>query len=211
MDPGIRNRWAPVAVLVTAIFAVGACGPGPVAEASPSASATPAGPTVRPTPRPTPIPTLIATPRPTPTPSPTPVPEAVDEVAIGEPYTLVANPDNKSLSGSVEINIAGQQITETITGREIMKGDTKVGTLLVLEFEGLPVNQAALEAGATGMANRQGGTLTYEDIEGWQVAIIKGPTATTALLRLHNNLVAVIGEEPSQTIPLATSVVEANQ
>ena len=79
-----------------------------------------------------------------------------------------------------------------------MKGDTKVGTLIVLDFAGLPVNQAALEAGATGMATRQGGTLSWKTIDGWPVAIIKGPTDTTALLRLHNNLVAVVGEQPSQ-------------
>jgi hypothetical protein len=139
------------------------------------------------------------------------MPEAVDAVKIGEPYELVANPANKSLSGSIVITVSGLRITETISGREIMKGATKVGTLLVLDFAGFPVNQAALEAGATGMANRQGGTLSYVTILGWQVAIIKGPTDTTALFRLHNNLVAVIGEKPSQTMPLVTSVVEANK
>ena len=196
-------------VLVASVMLVAACGGGgaPVVVFADDSPTPAASPTAKPTPRPTPTPT----PKPTPSPSPTPVPEAVDDVLIGAPYELVANPDNKSLSGSVVINVGGAQITETITGREIMKGDTKVGTLLVLEFEGVPMTAEALEAGATGMANRQRGTLSYKTIEGWQVAIIKGPTDTTALLRLHNNLVAVIGESPAQTVPLVTSVVEANQ
>src|SRR4029077_19245190 len=134
--------------------------------------------------------------KPTPSPSPTPELEAVDEVSIGELYSLVANPGNRDLSGSIVINVGGLNVTETISGREIMKGDTKVGTLLVFEFAGLPVNQAAFEAGAAGIAERTGGTLSWRTIEGWPVAIIKGPRSTTAMLRLHNNLVAVIGEKP---------------
>lgn len=201
---------------VVAVMAVAfaACDGGTAVAPSPTLSPTPAPiATAKPTPLPTPTPTAIPTPTPEPTasPSPTPEPEAVANVKIGDPYSLVANPKNKELSGSITIEVSGLTITELISGREIMKGDTKAGTLLVLDLVGLPVNQAALEAGATGMANRSGGTLTWKTILGWQVAIITGPTATTALLRLHNNLVAVIGEKPSQTVPLVTSVVEANK
>ncbi len=205
------RRYGPAVAALAAVLVLGACGGG---AAAPSATPSPTpDPTVtaRPTPRPTPTAVPTPTPKPTPSPSPAPEPEAVEAIEIGDPYTLVANPKNKALSGSIVLNVSGIKVTETISGREIMKGDTKVGTLLVLDFAGFPVNQAALEAGANGMASRQGGTLSWQTIDGWPVAIIKGPTDTTALLRLHNNLVAVVGEKPSQTVPLVTSVVAANK
>lgn len=201
-----------LAVVAAALFLVTACGGANNAPASSAGSPTPAPTaTAVPTPRPTPLPTPTPTASPTASPSATPVAEAVAAVKIGAPYKLVANPANKALSASIEITIAGQHITETITGREIHKGGSVVGMLLVLQFHGIPMNSTVFEGAAKGAANTVGGKLAYTTILGWKVAIITADGGTVALFRLHNNIVMVLGTKARDTKPLATSVIKANK
>ena len=201
-----------VAAIVAGLLVVAACAGASDAPvtAIPGPTVVPT-PTARATPRPTPVPTSRPTAKPTPTPSPTPEPEAAAAVRIGAPYQLVANPANKELNATISISMGGREITEILTGREIMRGGTKVGTLLVLEFTGVPMNQAAFEAGATGLAKRSGGRLTYATILGWRAAFVTSKAATFGLTLLHRNIVVVTGTKPADTKPLLTSVIKANK
>jgi hypothetical protein len=201
-----------VAAIVAGLLVVAAC-----AGASEGPASSTQGPTAVPTatarstPRPTPVPTSRPTAKPTASPSPTPEPEAAAAVRIGAPYELVANPANKELNATISISMGGRQITEIITGREIKRGGTTVGTLLVLEFTGVPMNQAAFEAGATGLAKRSGGKLTYATILGWRAAFVTSKAATFGLTLLHRNIVVVAGTRAADTRPLLTSVIKANK
>jgi hypothetical protein len=213
LSPDARPPRLLAAILAVA-FVVAACAGAANAPASPSASPTPVpSPTAVPTPRPTPVPTPVPTAKPTPTVAPTPTAkaEAAAALKIGAPYKLVANPANKQLSATITINIAGQQVTEIISGREIRQSGKVVGLVLVLEFQGIPMNNAVFEAGADGAARNINGKLAYTTILGARVAMITATAATVGMYRLHNNIVMVVGTKAADTKPLLTSVIKANK
>jgi hypothetical protein len=201
-----------LAALVTALFAVAACAGAANAPATPTSSPT-AAPAVTAQPlRPTAVPTPTPTAKPTPTvvPSLAAVPEAAAALKIGAPYKLVANPANKQLNASISIEMAGQQIKETITGREIRQSGKVVGIVLVLEFDGIPMNKEVFEAGARGAANNINGKLAYTTILGTRVAMVTATAATVGLFRLHNDIVMVVGTKAADTKPLLTQIIKAN-
>jgi hypothetical protein len=181
------------------VFVVAACDGAASASVAPTATPT-AAPTAKPTPRPTP----------TPTPSPTPKPEAVESVKIGSGYTLVESQAPGGMSGSMSLNLAGKTVEETFSGREVHKGDDLVGTLMVLEIEGVPMSTAAFEGGAKGAASNVAGKLTYTKILGQRVAMVTADQGTFAMFVLDDNIVMVIGATPEDTKPILNSVLKAN-
>jgi hypothetical protein len=195
---------------MVALMIVAACGSGGTAVASPTEVPTPA-PTARPfvpaTPRPTPTPT----PRPKATPTPAPAAEAIATLKIGRPYTLVANPANPALKGSIAFDVSGVHLVETITGREIWEGSKPLGLALVLEFQGIKMSAAVFNGGAQGAANSTGGTLTFTTILGTRVGIVTAKAGTFGMYPLGDHIVMVAGTKSADTTPLLTSVIKANK
>lgn len=176
-----------------------------------------------PTPSPTVVPVRTATP--TRAPSPSPVPSAslplvptplpsdglIASLKIGSPYTLVFNPANSALSMDFSFKVGSATVTEAMRGREIHQRGTAVGFLYSLEITGVPMSDAAFEAGATGAARNTGGKLTYGKVLGHKVAYVVAKGASFALY-LHDDTMVMVGSATlSTTKALLTAVIKANE
>jgi hypothetical protein len=97
-----------------------------------------------------------------------------------------------------------------MSGREIHQRAKLVGLAYVIEFTGIPMNDAAFEGGARGAAANTGGKLTYGKVLGHKVAYVVTKSASFALY-LHDDAIVMVGAQTlSLTKTLLTSVIKAN-
>jgi hypothetical protein len=200
------------ASLLGAILLVGACSAGgpPAADPTPTPAATPK---ITFPPRPTALPT--ATPAPTPVAQPTPAAPAVDDLAsglkIGKPYRLVDNPANKALTGSFQLDVAGQHIEAAMNGREVWNSSSLIGAAIVMRFTGHPVTTPMFEGAARGGAANVGGKVSYATVLGTRVAYITSSQATAGMYVLHGSIVMVAGTTSANTKAVLASIIKANK
>lgn len=207
-----RPRRLPAAALA-ALLVLGGCTVG-AEPATPGPLATldiPATPTPLPTERPTPSP--VPTPSPTPVASPTPdaEPEPATDLAstlrIGLPYKLVANGRNGELKASFTIDYAGTRIAVVMNGREIWQGGKLVGAALVMEMNGIDMNEEVFEAAARNSGSRR---VTFSTILGERVAFAETAQTTVGMYVLKGRIVMVGGVDPDESKALLTAVIRAN-
>jgi hypothetical protein len=196
MPPTFRSG-SRVATCAAALLLIAAgCSGGAAVDSSPSSSPTAARPA---TPTPTRKPTFSPVPSQSPSPPiPTPAPSAsaIETLKIGSPYVLVFNPANTALSATFSFQMASVNVTETMSGREIHQRAKLVGLAYVIEFIGIPMNDAAFEGGARGAAANTGGKVTK---------------SASFALYLHDDAIVMVGAQTlSLTKTLLTSVIKAN-
>jgi hypothetical protein len=102
------------------------------------------------------------------------------------------------------------KVEEVITGREIHQRTKLVGMLLVLEFNGFPMSDAAFEGGARGAAATSGGTLKYDRILGRRVAIVTATGGAFGMYVHGEAIVMVAADSSSLMRTLLTAVIKAN-
>jgi len=195
LEPGTRIA-RPVVCALAALVIVGACASTTSPSGSPAASAPPSA-----QPSTTPVP---------PTPSPTPGPIAA--IKIGDPYALVDNPKNKSLSGDLafSFDVAGKRVDSTLKGREIRQDGKLVGLVLVVEFGDLRMTPAIFEAAAHGAADSAKGELSFSTILGQRVAFVTTADATFGLFSHGDTVVMVGGPTGTDAESLLTAIIKAN-
>jgi hypothetical protein len=208
MRPNLRSG-SRVATCAAALLLIAGCtgGAADVSSPSPSATVRPATPTPTRIPTFSPVPSYPASP---PIPTPAPPASAIETLKICSPYVLVFNPANTALSATFSFQMASVNVTETMSGREIHQRAKLVGLAYVIEFTGIPMNDAAFEGGARGAAANTGGKLTYSTVLGHKVAYVVTKSASFALY-LHDDAIVMVGAQTlSLTKTLLTSVIKAN-
>jgi hypothetical protein len=190
----------------TVLLVAAGCGGGTAVVVSPSPSdAAVVTASIAPSPTPSPSPSAVL-----PTPTVAPTPGFIATLKIGSPYELVDNPANQSLRGSFNFQLGSVNATETLSGREIRQRTKLVGIVLVLSFDGIPMNNAAFEGGARGAAGTSGGTLTYAKVLGHRVAYIVAKTASYALYLDHDVIIMVAADKLPLVKTLLTALMKAN-
>jgi hypothetical protein len=194
----VPSRHAvPALTALAALAIVAGCGnttnvtPGPTAAApTTAASGAPASPSVTP----------VAT------------PDVVADLEIGDPYELVSNPVNKALTASTSFrfDVADQQVESTMTGREIRQGGKLVGLLLVMQFDGLTMTPAILDAAANGAAKNADGAVSFATVLDHRVAFVTTKDAIFGMYILADKIVLVGGPTGTEAKTLITSVIKAN-
>jgi hypothetical protein len=144
--------------------------------------------------------------------SPSATPDVVADLEIGDPYELVSNPVNKALtaSSSFRFDVADQQVESTMTGREIRQDGDLVGLLLVMQFDGLTMTPAILDAAANGAARNADGTVSFATILDHRVAFVTTKDAIFGMYILADKIVLVGGPTGTEAKTLITSVIKAN-
>ena len=209
MPPTFRHG-SRIATCAAALLIAGGCGGGAAVVSSPSPSDTLArAATPSPTRNPSvsPVPSLSPSPL---VPTPAPSQSMIDTLRIGSPYTLVFNPANPSLKADFSFQVGSVTVTEAMRGREVHQRGKAIGFVYSLEITGIPMNDAAFEAGARGAANNTQGKLTYGTVLGHKVAYVVAKGASFALYLHHDVMVMVGSETLSLTKTLLTSVIKAN-
>jgi hypothetical protein len=208
MPPKPRFSLRLLVGAASVLLVAAGCGAGAAAVVSPSPSVPPVATTsVAPSPTPSAMPTPT---RALPTPTVAPSPRFIDTLKIGSPYELVDNPANQSLRGTFTFQIGSVNAIETLSGREIRQRTKLVGVVLVLQFDGIPMNNAAFEGGARGAAATSGGTLTYAKVLGHRVGYIVAKTASFALYLDHDVIIMVAADKLPLVKTLLTAVMKAN-
>jgi hypothetical protein len=214
MPPNRRNAPRLAMVAAVALLAAAGCtastppaASGPIVLATLDPALIPSRPPV-PSHSPTPRPSA----RPTPTPRPTTAPPktAIDKLKIGSPYTLVYNRANPALNATITIQMAGLNLKETINGREIRQRGNLVGFAFVVEIEGYPLTEAALEQVARGSQVTSGGKLSYGTVLGHKVAYIVSSAHSDAMYIAGDHVVLVASKTLPVTKTLLQSVIKAN-
>jgi hypothetical protein len=193
------------------LLVVAGCGGGAAIDSSPSSETAVRSATPSPTRTPThsPVPSHSPSPRP-PSPTPAPPASAIETLKIGSPYELVFNPANTTLSANFSFQMGAVNVTETMSGREVHQRGKMVGLAYVLEFTGIPMNNAVFEGGARGAASNTQGKLTYSTVLGHKVAYVVAKTAAFALYLSGDHMVMVGAETLSVTKKLLSAVLKAN-
>jgi hypothetical protein len=200
-------------LVLGAVFLGAACGSSTQAPASAtaavSASAAPSA-TVGPTSSLASPSARTASPSTAPA-SPSASPDVAAQLRIGSPYTLVVNPANTQLSGSMTFDLAGQHVAATIAGREIRQAGVLVGLAIVERFAGMRMTAATFDGAAKGAAGMSGGKLTYGRIFGQRVAYVTTGQGVVGMYPLGQAIVMVSGTKPADTPTLLGSVILANR
>jgi len=195
LEPRTRIARLVVSALAALVIAT-ACASSTSPSGSPAAVATPSG--------------QPSTASPSPTSSPTPGPIAA--IRIGDPYVLVDNPKNKSLSEDLafSFDVAGKRVDSSLKGREIRQDGKLVGLVLVLEFGDLRMTPAIFEAAAHGAADSAKGALSFSTILGRRVAFVTTADATFGLFSHGDTVVMVGGPTGTDAKSLLTAIIKAN-
>ena len=147
-----------------------------------------------------------------PPPLASPTPRAVAALKIGDPYVLVDNPKNRSLTEafSFRFDADGRQVESSMSGREIRQDGKLVGLVLLLEFGDLKMTPAIFDAAAHGAADSAKGQIAFSTILGKRVAFVTTTDATFGLVSHGDTIVMVGGPTGTDAKALLTSVIQAN-
>lgn len=185
---------------LVALLIVAACGATPSVTASGTPTST-ASPTA----------SVAPSVSPSTSPSASPATDVATGIKIGAPYVLAGNPANPALSGTFNVEIAGQRIEAVMNGREIRQDAKRVGLVLVMKFGGIPMSRQIFDAAANREATNSGGKVVFSTILGNRVAFITSTTAAFGLYSRGDSILMVGGPTGTDAKTLLTSVIKANQ
>jgi hypothetical protein len=142
-----------------------------------------------------------------------PTPRAVAALKIGDPFVLVDNPKNRSLTDafSFTFDVAGSRVESSMSGREIRQDGRLVGLVLLLEFGEVKMTPATFEAAANAAAESAQGQIAFSTILGKRVAFVTTADATFGLVSHGDTIVMVGGPTGTDAKSLLTAVIKANE
>ena len=141
-----------------------------------------------------------------------PTPRAVASLKIGDPFVLVDNPKNRSLTEtfSFSFDVDGKRVESAMSGREIRQDGKLVGLVLLLEFGDLKMTPAIFDAAAHGAADSAKTQIAFSTILGKRVAFVTTTDATFGLVSHGDTIVMVGGPTGTDAKSLLTAIIKAN-
>lgn len=208
------RRVAVIAVTtLVAALTLAACGSSvPASSPAPSTPAVTAPPSVAPTLAPTVAPTVA--PSIAPSVAVTGAPLTGDPAAglkIEAPYGMIALPS--SLQTTFEQQMAtglGALGSSIKVGFRQVTGGTGFSILMVIAFPTGSLTAANYQAALAGMAPSMGATLTTTTVGGVEISKGAMSSGAVAIFRIGDNMLMVIGQTEADTVPVATSLIKAN-
>lgn len=146
--------------------------------------------------------------------APASAPAAADPAAglkIGAPYTLTTLPGG--LQQALESQMAGGLGS---FGSSVQAGFRQVGgssgsILMVIAFPAGSLSAAAYQAAVSVMGSSMGATFTTTTVAGVDVASGKATTGGVAMFHIADHLLVVISPIDTESLPIATALINANQ
>lgn len=146
--------------------------------------------------------------------APASAPAAADPAAglkIAAPYTLTTLPGG--LQQALESQMAGGLGS---FGSSVQAGFRQVGgssgsILMVIAFPAGSLSAAAYQAAVAVMGSSMGATFTTTTVAGVDVASGKATTGGVAMFHIADHLLVVISPVDSESLPIATALINANQ
>jgi hypothetical protein len=133
-------------------------------------------------------------------------------LTIDPPYALTALPG--ALQTTLETQMAtslgafGQAIKFGF--RQITGGAGMLSILMVISFPSGSLNAQTYEAALTGMGGSMGATFTKTTVDGIDVSSGTMTTGGVAIFHVGDTMLVVISPTPSDALPVATALVNAN-
>jgi hypothetical protein len=146
--------------------------------------------------------------------APASAPAAADPAAglkIGAPYTLTSLPGG--LQETIESQMAGGL---GAFGGAVQVGFRQVGgssgsILMVIAFPAGSLTAAAYQAAVAVMASNLGATFSTSTVDGVDVASGKAKAGGVAMFHIADHLLVVISPLETESLPIATALITANQ
>ena len=130
---------------------------------------------------------------------------------IDAPYTLTTLPGG--LQQTLETQMASGLGT---LGGSVQVGFRQVGgssgsILMVIAFPAGSLSAAAYQAAVAVMGSNLGATFSTSTVDGVDVANGKAKTGGVAMFHIADHLLVVISPLDSESLPIATAIIHANQ
>jgi hypothetical protein len=138
--------------------------------------------------------------------------DPAEGLTIGAPYTLTALPAAMQQTMEQQMAASLSAFGSAIkVGFRQVAGGSGFSILMVMGFPTGTLNDAAYQAALGGMGSSMTTTFTKSTIEGVEVSSGKASTGGITVFHIGDHMIMVISSTESETVPIATALIKANQ
>jgi hypothetical protein len=132
-------------------------------------------------------------------------------LTIESPYTLTALPDalEQTLETQMAAGLGSFGSAVHVGFRQV--GGSSGSILMVISFPAGSLSATAYQAAVSVMGSSLGATFSTSTVDGVDVANGKAKTGGVAMFHIDDHLLVVISPLDSESLPIATALIKANQ
>jgi predicted small lipoprotein YifL len=133
-------------------------------------------------------------------------------LTIDSPYTLTALPAalQQTLETQFASGVGAFGDAVKVGFRQIGGGNATGSILMVIAFPSGSLNATAYQAALAGMGSSMGAAFTTSTVEGVDVASGTASTGGVGVFHIGDHMLVVISPTASESLPIATALIKAN-